>query len=72
MQRLFTAGSYDKFFRAVSGINRTLITESYRTGDGEQVGIEEQAIFPADPRTFDGNRPSRRNGPTSRCWSSSR
>ena len=38
-QRLFTSGSYDKFFRAVSGINRTLITESYRTGEGEQVDI---------------------------------
>ena len=51
-QRLFTSGSYDKFFRAVSGINRTLITESYRTGEGEQVDIEEQALPPADPRTF--------------------
>ena len=50
-QRLFTSGSYDKFFRAVSVINRTLITESYRTGEGEQVDVEEQAL-PADPRTF--------------------
>ncbi|MBJ8344867.1 aminotransferase class I/II-fold pyridoxal phosphate-dependent enzyme [Antrihabitans sp. YC2-6] len=32
-QRLFTAGSYDKFARTVAKINRGLVTESYRSGE---------------------------------------
>jgi arginine decarboxylase len=50
LQRLFTAGSYDKFSQAVARINRALTTESYRTGDVENVGADELDMFPSDPR----------------------
>jgi arginine decarboxylase len=48
VQRLFAAASYDKFFRAVSRVNRALITESYRTGDVEHIGQDETDIVPSD------------------------
>src|SRR5208337_689482 len=41
IQRLFAAGSYDKFAHAVSRINRALTTESYRSGDVETAGLDE-------------------------------
>jgi arginine decarboxylase len=53
MQRLFAAGDYDKFFNAVSRINRALTTESYRTGDVEHAGLDEQDMFPTDPRALE-------------------
>ena len=48
--RLFAGGQYDKFYRAVSRINRALTTDSYRTGYVEAVGLDEQDVFPPDPR----------------------
>ncbi len=48
VQRMFAAASYDKFFRAVSRVNRALITESYRTGDVEHIGREETDVVPTD------------------------
>jgi arginine decarboxylase len=56
VQRLFTAGDYDKFATAVTRINRALTTESYRSGDITHAGADETDMFPADPRTLE-NQP---------------
>ena len=48
VQRLFTAGSYDKFARMVSRINRALTTDSYRTGDVQYAGLDDD-VYPTDP-----------------------
>ena len=53
VQRLFTAGNYDKFAHAVTRINRALTTESYRTGDVDTAGLDDTDMFPADPRTLE-------------------
>ena len=53
VQRLFSAGSYDKFAHAVSRINRALTTESYRSGDVEHAGLDEHDMFGADPRQLE-------------------
>ncbi|HME50564.1 ornithine decarboxylase [Mycobacterium sp.] len=53
LQRLFAAGSYDKFAHAASRINRALITESYRSGDVENAGLDEHDVFPTDPRQLE-------------------
>jgi arginine decarboxylase len=53
VQRLFTAGSYDKFAHAVAQINRALTTESYRSGDVEHAGLDEHDMFPGDPRQLE-------------------
>lgn len=53
VQRLFNAGSYDKFAHAVTRINRALVTESYRSGDVDTAGLDETDMFPADPRTLE-------------------
>lgn len=47
--RLFSAGSYDTFAHAVARINRALTTESYRSGDVEHAGLEENDVFPRRP-----------------------
>jgi arginine decarboxylase len=52
-QRLFAAGQYDKFARTVSRINRALTTDSYRTGDVDSVGLDDQDVFPTDPRQLE-------------------
>jgi arginine decarboxylase len=52
-QRLFAAGQYDKFSRTVSRINRALTTDSYRTGDVDSVGLDDQDVFPTDPRQLE-------------------
>jgi arginine decarboxylase len=52
-QRLFAGGQYDKFARTVSRINRALTTDSYRTGDVDSAGLDDQDVFPADPRHHD-------------------
>jgi arginine decarboxylase len=57
VQRLFTAGSYDKFAHAVAQINRALTTESYRSGDVEHAGLDEHDMFPGDPRQLE-NQPA--------------
>lgn len=53
IQRLFAAGSYDKFGQAVARINRELTTDSYRTGDVEHAGLDEHDVFPTDPRQLE-------------------
>ena len=49
VQRLFTAGSYDKFAQMVSRINRALTTDSYRTGDVQYAGVDDDDVYPTDP-----------------------
>jgi len=53
VQRLFNAGSYDKFSKAAARINRALTTESYRTGDVDTAGLDDTDMFPTDPRTLE-------------------
>lgn len=53
VQRLFTAGNYDKFAHSVTRINRALTTESYRSGDVDHAGLDDTDMFPADPRTLE-------------------
>ena len=53
LQRLFAAGSYDKFMHAVARINRALTTESYRSGNADSAGTDELDMFPADPRQLE-------------------
>jgi arginine decarboxylase len=50
IQRLFAAGSYDKFTQEVVRINRALTTESYRSGDVDNAGADDLDMFPSDPR----------------------
>src|ERR1700730_12901131 len=52
-QRLFAAGQYDKFARTVSRINSALTTDSYPTGDAASVGLDDQDVFPTDPRQIE-------------------
>src|SRR5246500_307892 len=53
VQRLFAAGSYDKFAQEVGRINRALTTESYRTGDVDNAGADDLDMFPSDPRQLE-------------------
>ncbi len=48
IQRLFSAGSHDKFSQAVSRINHCLTTESYRTGSVENIGSEDDDLLTPD------------------------
>ncbi|WP_123023204.1 aminotransferase class I/II-fold pyridoxal phosphate-dependent enzyme [Mycolicibacterium stellerae] len=63
VQRLFNAGSYDKFAHTVARINRALTTESYRTGDVEHAGLDEHDMFPADPRDLANQPATKRDQP---------
>ena len=63
MQRLFAAGSYDKFSQAVARINRALTQESYRSGDVDNAGADELDMFPADPRQLEGQTEAERDRP---------
>jgi arginine decarboxylase len=58
VQRLFAAGSYDKFAQAVVRINRALTTESYRSGDVDNAGADDLDMFPSDPRQLE-HQPAR-------------
>lgn len=58
IQRLFAAGSYDKFCQAVAQVNRALTTESYRSGDVDNAGADELDMFPADPRQLLDHQPA--------------
>jgi arginine decarboxylase len=53
IQRLFAAGNYDKFAQEVGRVNRALSTESYRSGDVDNAGVDELDMFPADPRQLE-------------------
>ena len=63
LQRLFAAGSYDKFAAAVARTNRALTTESYRSGDVDNAGADELDMFPADPRQLENQPPAQRERP---------
>ncbi|MGO9925652.1 MAG: aminotransferase class I/II-fold pyridoxal phosphate-dependent enzyme, partial [Mycobacterium sp.] len=63
IQRLFAAGSYDKFAQVVGQINRALTTESYRTGDVDNAGADELDMFPSDPRQLEQQLPTQRDRP---------
>jgi arginine decarboxylase len=58
VQRLFAAGSYDKFAQALVQINRALTTESYRSGDVENAGSDDLDMFPSDPRQLAEHQPA--------------
>jgi arginine decarboxylase len=58
VQRLFAAGSYDKFAQALVQINRALTTESYRSGDVENAGADDLDMFPSDPRQLVEHQPT--------------
>jgi arginine decarboxylase len=60
---LFAVGSYDKFAQSVTRINRALTTESYRTGDVEQAGVDDNDMFPADPRQLEHQPAGKRDQP---------
>jgi arginine decarboxylase len=63
IQRLFAAGSYDKFAQAVGQINRALTTESYRTGDVDNAGVDDLDMFPSDPRQLEHQPAAQRDRP---------
>src|SRR5579875_2993109 len=63
LQRLFAAGSYDKFSQTVARINRALTTESYRSGDVDNAGADELDVFPADPRELEHQPATQRDRP---------
>jgi len=58
VQRLFAAGSYDKFAQVVGQINRALTTESYRSGDVDNAGADDLDMFPTDPRQLLEHQPA--------------
>jgi arginine decarboxylase len=58
VQRLFAAGSYDKFAQAVGQINRALTTESFRSGDVDNAGADDLDMFPSDPRQLLEHQPA--------------
>ena len=51
MRRLFTAGKYDRFAAMVSGINRALVTETYRDGQSPGTSGEDGTYQQAAPAT---------------------
>jgi arginine decarboxylase len=63
VQRLFAAGSYDKFAQAVGQINRALTTESYRSGDVDNAGADDLDMFPTDPRQLEQQPATQRDRP---------
>jgi arginine decarboxylase len=63
VQRLFAAGSYDKFAQTVVRINRALTTESYRSGDVDNAGVDDLDMYPTDPRELEHQPSTRRDRP---------
>jgi arginine decarboxylase len=63
IQRLFAAGSYDKFAQVVGQVNRALTTESYRSGDVDNAGADELDMFPSDPRQLEQQPATQRDRP---------
>jgi arginine decarboxylase len=63
VQRLFAGGSYDKFASVVARVNRALTTESYRAGHAEHAGVEDQDLFPTDPRQLESAPTTHRDQP---------
>ena len=67
-RRLFAAGKYTRFARAVASLNRGLVTDSYRSGSAWSVAAAIQEPLERDAA---GRRPTRTaSGRISRCWSS--
>jgi arginine decarboxylase len=54
MRRLFAAGTYDRFAVMVSGINRALVTETYRDGESLETHGEDGTHRYAVPATEQG------------------
>jgi arginine decarboxylase len=50
---MFAAGKYDQFATVVGEINRTFVTDSFRTGQGRKLGREDHA---SDRDTHPGER----------------
>ena len=72
LQRLFAAGQHDKFARTVTRINRALTTDSYRSGEFDVAGLDEQDMFlPILASSSSNPRPQKSNR-ISRCSSSRR
>lgn len=71
VRRLFGAGKYDRFATLVRGINRALATDSFRSGQGWDLGTEDDVL----ERAADAERalvraracPSQRPRPGSQC-----
>jgi arginine decarboxylase len=63
VQRVFAAGSYDKFAQAVGRINQALTTESYRSGDVDNAGADELDMFQSDPRQLEDLPATQRDRP---------
>jgi arginine decarboxylase len=63
IQRLFAAGSYDKFAQGVGRITRALTTESYRSGDVDNAGADDLDMFPSDPRQLEDQTGPQRERP---------
>jgi arginine decarboxylase len=59
VRRLFTAGKYGRFAAVVARINRALVTDSYRGGQPEDFGGEDDA-YDGDARPVEQGRPERR------------
>ncbi|KDF01457.1 ornithine decarboxylase [Mycolicibacterium aromaticivorans JS19b1 = JCM 16368] len=62
VQRLFAAGSYDKFAALVTHVNRALTTESYRSGH-DHTGVDAADLFPTDPRHLESQPANHREQP---------
>ena len=60
---MFAAGQHDKFARTVTRINRALTTDSYRSGEFDVAGLDEQDMFPPDPRQLEQQPASTREQP---------
>lgn len=63
LQRLFAAAEYVKFAQSVARINRALTTESYRSGDVDNAGVDDLDVFPADPRQLADQSATQRDRP---------
>jgi arginine decarboxylase len=50
LQRVFTAGDYDKFARMALTINHALITDSYRSGTIDRTDADDADLVTAEPR----------------------
>jgi arginine decarboxylase len=58
VRRLFTAGKYGRFAAVIARINRALVTDSYRGGQPEDLGGEDDA-YDGDARPVEQGRPDR-------------
>ena len=71
VRRLFSAGKYDRFAALVSGINRALATDSFRTGQGWDPGAEDDSLDRTAHPMEQAAVPALRSAMTHRRWPSS-